>query len=836
MTRRISVRLIEVARLLIASFCWFTAAYAFVASSAFAYLQFLKPRVIEWVARAGDLHRFVAWGWLALVAIVIAAEWNASAARRWGSVTLGAGCAAAVMWSTMHPVLPALVPGGGAVLAGCLALTPLLWLSALDHAAAWPLFGSSAGADDTDTASFAREFELSDRLFRAAAGATVFCTALYALMTSIGVARAFEQDLTTTAVAGGVLWSLAEHAVVFSTTFLVLAVVLAIARRMKQPLFAGYGALSLLLTLIFAVAFVRLVATPIGLEQPWSSVAGALTAASAVGTWSGMRRRRLAPERQNARPSGGSGVSSALDIFVPPASSASRRLAVAGTAIAAAAFASVWISQIADWNLLLVNCAIVGVWTATFVVMASVAAPRPVKSHVLVLCCGVPLVLQIVAPAAMDAHQFARFSVYNPSFRFARTLLNPAPPEPRFNRFLLANARLTDVPIEPVSVDFVSPLPPLRQPLPDIYLFVVDSLRPDYLSPYNRAFAFTPNIARFAAESLTFRNAFTRFGATGLSVPAIWAGAALPHKQYVVPFAPMNGLMKLLQANGYLRLMAMDSVVSELLPRDADLIELERGVPVMEYDLCRTLSEITGHLASPPAGRPLFAYALPQNLHMSHVRSRPVPPGERYDGFVAPLAAEVHRLDGCFGAFIDDLKQRGRYDNSIIVLTADHGDSLGEDGRWGHSYTLVPEVVSIPLIVHVPPAVTARQAADVDAVAFSTDITPTLYAALGYAPGAPDGLVGRPLIGQSDDAARRRRRDTEVLSASYGAVYAALWQNGTRLYIADAINDTESAYARRPGGSWKAGPVGDAERMIGRLAIRRHLDELSRVYNLSRAF
>jgi hypothetical protein len=528
-------------------------------------------------------------------------------------------------------------------------------------------------------------------------------------------------------------------------------------------------------------------------------------------------------------------VRSPIDIFAPPAASSSRRLGAGSAAIAVVAFASLWISETADWNFLLLNCAIVAVWTASFVLAASVASNRPVGDRTLALCCGVPLAVQVVVGDAAATHALERFSVYNPSFRFARMLLNPAPPEPRFNRFLRANARLTDVAVEPVSIDFVAPLRPRRHPLPDIYLFVVDSLRPDYLSAYNRAVRFTPNISRFAAESLTFRNAFTRFGATGLSVPAIWAGAALPHKQYVLPFAPMNALMKLLHANGYLRLMAMDSVVADLLPRDADLVELERGVQVMDFDLCRTLGEIRGQLGSTPAERPLFAYALPQNLHMSHVRSRPVPAGQRYDGFVAPLAAEVQRLDGCFGAFIDDLKHRGRYDNSIIVLTADHGDSLGEEGRWGHSYTLVPEVVSVPLIVHLPASL-AKRTANVEAVALTTDITPTLYAALGYEPRPADGLAGRPLIGEADDEARRRRRDAHVLAASYGAVYAALWRNGTRLYIADAINNTEAAYARRPGGVWSPRPVSADERMVGRMAIRRYLDELSRVYNLSLPF
>ena len=51
----------------------------------------------------------------------------------------------------------------------------------------------------------------------------------------------------------------------------------------------------------------------------------------------------------------------------------------------------------------------------------------------------------------------------------------------------------------------------------------------------------------------------------------------------------------------------------------------------------------------------------------------------------------MRRLDGCFGAFVDDLKASGLYDDSLIVLTSDHGDSLGEQGRMGHAYTVFPK-------------------------------------------------------------------------------------------------------------------------------------------------
>ena len=58
----------------------------------------------------------------------------------------------------------------------------------------------------------------------------------------------------------------------------------------------------------------------------------------------------------------------------------------------------------------------------------------------------------------------------------------------------------------------------------------------------------------FAKDSVVFTRAFTRYGGTGLSVPAIWTGGMVLHKQYVTPSEPMNTLLKLLDAGGYRRL------------------------------------------------------------------------------------------------------------------------------------------------------------------------------------------------------------------------------------------------------------------------------------------
>ena len=121
---------------------------------------------------------------------------------------------------------------------------------------------------------------------------------------------------------------------------------------------------------------------------------------------------------------------------------------------------------------------------------------------------------------------------------------------------------------------------------------------------------------------------------------------------------------------------------------------------------------------------------------------------DAYPGFDAAHASRLKRLDGCFGGFVDDLKQRGLYDDSVDRSSpSDHGDSLGEEGRWGHAYTLVPR--SAAGAADRPPAAArcgTRFDADLTAAAFTADITPTLYALLGHQTSQPAPMFGEPLV------------------------------------------------------------------------------------------
>src|SRR5262249_9332982 len=148
-----------------------------------------------------------------------------------------------------------------------------------------------------------------------------------------------------------------------------------------------------------------------------------------------------------------------------------------------------------------------------------------------------------------------------------------------YYRYLRANTLLTPSQISPPPIDFVRPLRATADRKPNIFLIVVDSLRRDYLSPYNAQVAFTPHIGELAADSFVFTRAFTRYAGTALSVPSIWAGGMVPHMAFQSMFEPRNTLDRLLDAEGYRRVMDLDNIVQQLLPRDAKVEQLDRGTP-----------------------------------------------------------------------------------------------------------------------------------------------------------------------------------------------------------------------------------------------------------------
>jgi arylsulfatase A-like enzyme len=247
----------------------------------------------------------------------------------------------------------------------------------------------------------------------------------------------------------------------------------------------------------------------------------------------------------------------------------------------------------------------------------------------------------------------------------------------------------------------------------------------------------------------------------------------------------------LLETDGYHSFVTRDTILTTVVSPSPSLTELDESTANMNYDLCSSLDELEGKLKSQPAGHPpLFAYTQPQNIHISVINregARPIDDAN-YRNFYAPYASRLRKIDGCFGNFVASLKKLGMYDNSVVILTADHGDSLGEQGRWGHAYTIYPEILRVPLIIHLPTALRQKLSAAPSAIAFSTDITPSLYYMLGHRPTVNNEMFGHPLFTERTEEQAQYRRDTYLVASSYGAAYGILSGDGKSLFVSDAVS------------------------------------------------
>ena len=99
-------------------------------------------------------------------------------------------------------------------------------------------------------------------------------------------------------------------------------------------------------------------------------------------------------------------------------------------------------------------------------------------------------------------------------------------------------------------------------------------------------------------------------------------------------------------------------------------------------------------------------------------------------------------MDDWVGRIVDDLKASGRYDDTLIVLTADHGDGFWEHGFISHSNLPFEELVHVPLIVKMPGSAGAGRR--VEDLVGMIDIAPTLIEFVGSS--VPPDMEGESFL------------------------------------------------------------------------------------------
>jgi arylsulfatase A-like enzyme/Flp pilus assembly protein TadD len=139
---------------------------------------------------------------------------------------------------------------------------------------------------------------------------------------------------------------------------------------------------------------------------------------------------------------------------------------------------------------------------------------------------------------------------------------------------------------------------------------------------------------------------------------------------------------------------------------------------------------------STPAPFPWFAW-----VHLFDPHAPYDAPAE-YRAGRAPYDAEVAYADAMLGRLLDRLRAAHALDRTLIVVTADHGESLGEHGETTHGLFAYDATLAVPLII----GGTSVPAGRVDAPVGHDDIMPTILDLAAVAP--PAGMDGRSLVQQ----------------------------------------------------------------------------------------
>ena len=339
----------------------------------------------------------------------------------------------------------------------------------------------------------------------------------------------------------------------------------------------------------------------------------------------------------------------------------------------------------------------------------------------------------------------------------------------------------------PRELKLVDNLTPTTGPKPNIFIIVIDSLRPDYLGIYNPRVDFTPHFDAFARDSIVMRRAYSNYAGTSLSEPSIWSGALLLHAHYAEPFQKINSLEKLARTDGYQIVLSYDVVLRNLIPDSSDLVKLDSDKRVwQQVELSSTMRQLKDFLDHrSPQDSPVLFYTQAMNIQVHADNNLPKRTGQnwqRRDGFEDRIAYGLHQTDEFFGDFIAYLKTRKLYDDSIIIVTSDHGDATGELGRESHSYIIYPEVMHVPLIVHLPPSMRKKYVYDENRIATLVDITPSLYYLLGHRPVEANPLFGRPIFIETAEEFSNYPRGDLLLASDCCAIYGILADDGRWMY------------------------------------------------------
>jgi len=297
-------------------------------------------------------------------------------------------------------------------------------------------------------------------------------------------------------------------------------------------------------------------------------------------------------------------------------------------------------------------------------------------------------------------------------------------------------------------------IPALAAPAaaPNVVVITIDTLRADHIGCYGYKQIRTPNLDALAAEGARFERAYTAVPVTLPSHTVMFTGT-YPMLSGMHDFAANKlgpgqaTLASVLKEHGYATGAVIGSAVLD------SRFGLNRGFDFYydHFDFNRlqesNLEEMErpGNLVADVALDWLSKnyqkkFFLWMHLYDPHYPYRPPAPyaAEYQD---RPYDGEIAFADSQVGRLIRFLKSKGLYANTLIVLSGDHGESLGEHGEKTHGFFIYNTTLHVPFIIHLPGVASPRTVPDLVSLA---DLMPTVLQVLKV--DVPTQVQGRNLL------------------------------------------------------------------------------------------
>lgn len=283
----------------------------------------------------------------------------------------------------------------------------------------------------------------------------------------------------------------------------------------------------------------------------------------------------------------------------------------------------------------------------------------------------------------------------------------------------------------------------------NVLLITIDTLRFDRVGVYSDKYVKTPNIDKLAGESFLFTKGFSHNPVTLPSHANIITGTTplyhgISDNSGFVLEKRFLTLAEHLKSNNY-----ETGAFIGAFPLDSRF-GLDQGFDIYD-DNYGTHSDLEFFFVERKAEKviePALKWIKSRDgkwfcwVHLFDPHQPYLPPApydsEYYDDL---YSGEVAYTDTSLGNLFKRLKELGKYENTVIILTADHGEGLGEKGEKTHSYFAYNNTIHIPFMIRIP----GSEGEEIDKNVAHIDIFPTVCDLLDL--DTPGHIQGESLTG-----------------------------------------------------------------------------------------